>query len=160
MRLVCIDHYFEQDIGALRGGVRHSPLLLHSTTSRSWSSREEFFPDEVFTGIEAYFRPEHADARAAYRKAIDKELERLQAVYRFDALLAPSDTFFWIRALIEAAQTRGIPFRRPPEGGDDPSGLARGARSGVGRDLSLHRRPHARLERASQGLLGELRGSA
>lgn len=109
MRLVCVDHYFDQDIGALQEAsganrcfsIDYEPFL---------ELARRFFPDEVFTGIEAYFRPEHADARAAYRRAIDKELERLQAVYRFDALLAPSDTFFWIRALIEAAQTRGIPF--------------------------------------------------
>ena len=78
MRLVCVDHYFDQDIGALQEAsganrcfsIDYEPFL---------ELARRFFPDEVFTGIEAYFRPEHADARAAYRRAIDKELERLQA---------------------------------------------------------------------------------
>lgn len=109
MRLVCIDHYFEQDIEALREAAgEHRCWSVGYETFMNLAHK--FFPDEVFTGIEAYFRPEHEAARAAYRQVVDRELARLYASYRFDALLAPSDTFFWIRSLIEASQQLEIPF--------------------------------------------------
>jgi hypothetical protein len=109
MRLVCIDHYFEQDIEGLKAAagehrcwaVDYEPFLALA---------RDFFPEEVFTGIEAYFKPEYAAAREAHRGAVEVELTRLHDIYRFDALLAPSDTFFWIRPLILAAQDAGIPF--------------------------------------------------
>ncbi len=68
------------------------------------------FDEEVLTGLEAYFKPEHADARAHYAKIVRRRVERLYRVYRFDAVLAPSDTFFWIRAVTRACQELGIPM--------------------------------------------------
>ena len=109
MRLLCIDHFFEQDIEALslaRGShqcwsVGYAPFL-HAAL--------EEFPAEVATGIDAFFRPEHAAARHRYAKRAAALLDRLYLAYRFDCVCAPSDTFFWIRAVIERCQALGIPF--------------------------------------------------
>jgi hypothetical protein len=109
MRLLCIDHFFEQDIEALslaRGShdcwsVGYEPFL-HAAL--------EEFPTEVATGIDAFFRPEHAAARDRYARRAAKLLDRLYLAYRFDCVCAPSDTFFWIRAVIERCQALGIPF--------------------------------------------------
>lgn len=109
MRLLCIDHFFEQDIEALslaRGrhqcwSVGYAPFL-HAAL--------EEFPAEVATGIDAFFRPEHAAARERYANRAAALLDRLYLAYRFDCVCAPSDTFFWIRAVIERCQALGIPF--------------------------------------------------
>ena len=109
MRLLCIDHFFEQDIAALRaqrGGhecwsVGYEPFL---------GVARAIFPAEVATGIDAFFRPQHAAAREAYAQVAAAMLDRLYLTYRFDCVCAPSDTFFWIRAVIERCQALGIPF--------------------------------------------------
>jgi hypothetical protein len=110
MRLLCIDHYFDQDIEALRRVAPSGTRCWAVTYGNFFKLAVRHFPEEVFTGIEAYFRPEHAQARAAYAVAAQKQVERLYRIYRFDAVVAPSDTFFWIRAPIEAVQRLGIPF--------------------------------------------------
>jgi hypothetical protein len=109
MRLLCIDHFFEQDIEALQAAAG-SRRCWSVSYGRFWRLAQRFFAKEVFTGIEAFFRPEHEADRTRYAQAAALELERLHRLYRFDAVLAPSDTFFWIRAVIEACQRLGIPF--------------------------------------------------
>ena len=100
MRLLCVDHYFDQDIEALRrrpartgARRRYEPFL---------ELARRFFPDGSSPASRRTSGPSTADARAATRALAQSSVERLHARYRFDALLAPSDTFFWIRALIEA----------------------------------------------------------
>lgn len=110
MRLLCIDHYFDQDIEALRRVAPPGTRCWAVTYEIFYKLALRHFPEEVFTGIEAYYRPEHKQARAAYAAAAQKQVERLYRIYRFDAVVAPSDTFFWIRAPIEAVQRFGIPF--------------------------------------------------
>ena len=108
MRLLCIDHYFEQDIEAmeLAAGPHHC-WSIHF--ERFYRPAREVFDDEVLTGIEAYFRPEHERDRQRFAAIAREEVHRLYRTYRFDAILAPSDTFFWIRAVIEACHELGIP---------------------------------------------------
>lgn len=110
MRLLCIDHCFEQDIDALRDSMPPGSRCCSVGWERFFEIAVRFFPDEVFTGIEAYFRPEYDAERREYAAAVSKELERVYRIYRFDAVLAPSDTFFWIRAPAEWCRERGIPF--------------------------------------------------
>ena len=109
MRLLCIDHFFGQDIEALRlergphecWSVGYAPFL---------QAAREIFPEEVWSGIEAFFRPEYAQARERYAVRAGELLDRLYLTYRFDCVCAPSDTFFWIRAVIERCHELGIPF--------------------------------------------------
>jgi hypothetical protein len=109
VRLVCIDHFFEQDIDALEhaaGRNRCWPVPYEPFLELA----RNVFPEEVFTGIEAYFEPRLEQKRRHYAALADRELKRLHRTYRFDALLAPSDTFFWIRALIGSCRRLGFPF--------------------------------------------------
>jgi hypothetical protein len=109
MRLVCIDHFFGQDIDALRDArgehacwsVPYHPFL---------AAAQEVFPEEVWTGIETFFKPEHAAARQHYAQIAGRMVDELYEVYRPDAFCAPSDTFFWIRAAIERSRALGVPF--------------------------------------------------
>jgi hypothetical protein len=109
VRLLCLDHFFEQDVEAMRLDAG-SHLCFDVGYERFLQLAREDFPEEVFTGLEAFFRDEHAAARARYAARAAAETERLYRRFRFDAVLAPSDTFFWVRAVIEHCRTLGIPF--------------------------------------------------
>jgi hypothetical protein len=109
MRLLCIDHGFAQDIEAMQesAGSNHCWSIPFE---RFFTHAAQIFDAEVLTGLEAYFKPEHAAARERYSELVLRKLERLYSMYRFDAVLAPSDTFFWIRAVTRACQALGIPM--------------------------------------------------
>ena len=70
----------------------------------------EIFDERVSGTLDGYDKPEFARERARYEAIIDRELARLYRVYRFDAVIAPSDTFFWIRAITRRCQALGIPM--------------------------------------------------
>ncbi|MCJ7766973.1 CDP-glycerol glycerophosphotransferase family protein [Candidatus Bathyarchaeota archaeon] len=108
MNVLVIDHYFAQDIEAFLNADQHRFWVLpYSYFSRS---AQEIFPEPVFVGLEAYYRPEYSEARAQYADLIRVRLHQLYMMFPFDVVLAPSDTFFWIRAVILAAQELDIPF--------------------------------------------------
>ncbi|HEY8584264.1 MAG TPA: hypothetical protein VIL49_15010, partial [Capillimicrobium sp.] len=109
MRLLCVDHFFEQDIDALRHDATGSRRCWTVAYERFYDAAAAVFDDDVFVGIEEYFRPEHAAARDRYAAIAREQVAELYAEYRFDALLIPSDTFFWVRALVTACQGLGLP---------------------------------------------------
>ena len=109
MRLLCIDHGFAQDIQAMRDSAG-SNYCWSIPFERFFTHAKRIFDEEVLTGLEAYFKPEHEEARQRYAKLVRRKIERLYRIYRFDAVLAPSDTFFWIRAVTRACQDLGIPM--------------------------------------------------
>lgn len=108
MKLLCIDHFFEQDIEAMvaSSGEHHCWSIPFQ---RFYRAAHRIFPEEVHTGIDAFFQPQYEQARREYAAAARAEVERLYKTYRFDAVLAPSDTFFWIRAVIDVLREMGIP---------------------------------------------------
>lgn len=109
MRLLCIDHFFAQDIEGLRAdradnscwSVPYEPFLV---------AAREVFDGEVWTGIEAFFDEKHAAARGQYGVIASRMVDELYEHYRPDAVCAPSDTFFWIRAVIDRFRELGVPF--------------------------------------------------
>ena len=119
MRLLVLDHYFDQDIAALRAEA--GPDVEMRTISFDLLRYEALrvFPTEVATGLEAY-RPSRARARAAEvvaraRRAargavLESGVRRLRLALR--------------RLLLRAGRARGVPpaggaVPRGPEGDDD-----------------------------------------
>jgi hypothetical protein len=68
------------------------------------------FPPEVAHGLEAYARPELERDRGRYARRLEALLERLFAGRPFDAFVAPSDVFFFLRAAPQACHRLGVPF--------------------------------------------------
>jgi hypothetical protein len=79
-------------------------------------------PFAIFTDVFHFFPPEHrdlecvygegamADSIARYKAAfITGFAQRLKDATRLDALITPSDTFFYLRPLIEALRKLGVP---------------------------------------------------
>src|SRR5438046_5324565 len=100
MNILVIDHHFAQDIDSfLYSGSEHRfwPVSFRYFTSIA----ESIFPKPVFHGLHAYFRPEYAGHREEYATRVRARVQELYSVFEFDIVLAPSDIFFWIRAVID-----------------------------------------------------------
>jgi hypothetical protein len=109
LRVLCVDHFFEQDIAALEYAAGDNTRCWTIPYEHWFKKARRVFPDEVFTGITEYFEPKHELARARYAAEVERDLRRLLIRYRFDALVAPSDTFFWLRGVINACKALGVP---------------------------------------------------
>jgi hypothetical protein len=110
MRLLVLDHHFEQDIEALRAeggdelGLRTIPFdLLRSESLR-------VFPERVGTGLEAYTEPELEAERREWSRRLDALMEEQFRIAEFDAFVSPSDVFFYVREAPAACHRLGAPF--------------------------------------------------
>jgi hypothetical protein len=110
MRLLVLDHHFEQDIEALRaeGGdeldLRTIPFgLLHSESLR-------ILPERVGTGLEAYADSALEAERREWSHRLDVLMEEQFRIGEFDAFVSPSDVFFYVRDAPAACHRLGAPF--------------------------------------------------
>jgi hypothetical protein len=107
LRILAMDHYFDQDLQSLEAHpgveVRRFPY------QRLRGPAMRILGDDVATGLHAYNRPELAAARARYAAWLKREIRRLYLERGFDVIVLPSDTFFYVRSLPEAAHVIGVP---------------------------------------------------
>jgi hypothetical protein len=110
VRFLVLDHYFAQDIDAMLGAAGDQLELdvMHFGLLRSEALR--VLPVEVGTGLEAFTRPQLEGARRRYAAILREILEDRFARAPFDAVLMPSDTFFYVRAAPAAAHALGVPL--------------------------------------------------
>jgi hypothetical protein len=107
VRVLALDHYFDQDLRALeahpRLDVRRFPYQrLRAPALRALGS-------EVARGLHAFNDPARAAARRRYATWLEGEVRRLYLERAFDVIVLPSDTFFYVRALPAAAHRLGLP---------------------------------------------------
>ncbi|MDD2889014.1 MAG: CDP-glycerol glycerophosphotransferase family protein [bacterium] len=110
MKVLFIEHYFEQDMEALmfeRNGIHEFRYI--SANYFALKARK-FFPDVVFNGLEEYCKPKYRLARYKWSQKAFKLFRELYKVYPFDIVIAPSDSFFYIRDLVTASKKWKIPF--------------------------------------------------
>jgi hypothetical protein len=106
-RVLALDHFFDQDLRALEAhpglDVRRFPY------QRLRRQAMRLMGNEVARGLKAYNQPGLARSRARYAAWLSAEVRRLYLEKAFDALVLPSDTFFYVRSLPAAAHRLGIP---------------------------------------------------
>jgi hypothetical protein len=105
-----LDHHFAQDIDALRraAGDRLELELMPYDLLRSEALR--VLPEEVGSGLEAFTKPEIEGARRRYAAILREILEDRFSSSPFDAIVVPSDTFFYVRSALAPAHELGVPF--------------------------------------------------
>lgn len=110
MRLLVLDHFFGQDIEALRSALAPSDemRLLPYDLLREEAMR--VFPEEVAAGLEPFARPEFEQQRQEWAQRLRGMLHEQFMAWPFDAFVAPSDIFFYIRAAPEVCHELGVPF--------------------------------------------------
>jgi hypothetical protein len=107
LRVLALDHYFDQDLLALEAHPRLSVRRFPYQRLRGPALR--ILGNEVATGLDTYNRPGLAAARRRYGTWLAREVRRLYLEQAFDVIVLPSDTFFYVRSLPEAAHALGIP---------------------------------------------------
>jgi hypothetical protein len=110
VRFLVLDHHFAQDIAALRraaGGEIELDVMSYDLL-RSEALR--VLPQEVASGLEAFAKPELEDARRRFAAILREILEDRFTVSPFDAIVMPSDTFFYVRATPSVAHAFGVPL--------------------------------------------------
>lgn len=110
MRFLVLEHNFAQDIDALRQAAGEDLELDVMPYELLRSEALRVLPDEVASGLEAFTKPELEEARRRYAAILREILEDRFTSNPFDALIVPSDTFFYVRCAPAAAHALGVPF--------------------------------------------------
>jgi hypothetical protein len=107
VRVLALDHYFDQDLGALESSPRLEVRRFPYRRLRAPAMR--IMGGQIAHGLRAYNDPGIAAARDRYAAWLRRDVERLYLERAFDALVLPSDAFFYVRALPSAAHRLGLP---------------------------------------------------
>jgi len=111
VKVLFINHNFSQDIEELIS-VRYKQYDFRWILPTYFSLKaRKFLPKAIFdNGLAEYHMPKYKLARYKWSKAASKALYKLYQIYPFDVIISPSDTFFYIRDIIDASGNLGIPF--------------------------------------------------
>jgi hypothetical protein len=110
MRLLVLDHFFGQDIEALRAAAAPGVELRVIDYELLRDEAMRIFPPDVAGTLEAPVRPEYEPHRRAFARRLGALLEEQFSRDPFDAFVAPSDTFFYVRDAPAACHALGVPF--------------------------------------------------
>jgi hypothetical protein len=110
VRLLVLDHFFSQDIESLAAALRPGDELRTLDYDILRSEALRVFPAEVADGLEAFARPEYEPQRREFASRLRAMLEAEFMRAPYDALVTPSDIFFYIRAAPDVCQDLGVPF--------------------------------------------------
>lgn len=110
MRLLILDHFFEQDIDALRAAAPADVdiRVLPYAVPRDEALR--IFPEDVASGLVAFAEPRYEPYRRRYACWLERFLEDEYRRRPFDVFVVPSDEFFYLRAAPDICHRLGVPF--------------------------------------------------
>lgn len=113
MRILFLEHFSRQDLDSLvteirRRGPGWSWRVVPWQQLRMEAVRHLPDPDR-FT-FEDYSRPELQPRWAAHARHLEAVFEELYARWPFDAFVAPSDLFYYVRGAAAACERLGVPF--------------------------------------------------
>jgi hypothetical protein len=109
LRVVVLDHFYRQDIAALRETAGPSIEWRVVPYFRFRDGANRIFPASVRDGLAPYTAPDLADARARYAGWLRREVGRLYREWPFDVFVLPSDTFYYVRELPPICHALGVP---------------------------------------------------
>jgi hypothetical protein len=111
VRILVINHFFDGEIEALtRQLTGRSDISFVSIRPEPCFSRALiWFPESVHNADIPYDAPELEVVRARYRSYCERLYKEIAAVFPFDCVLTPSDSFYWLREFIIVCWQRGIP---------------------------------------------------
>lgn len=110
VRFLVLEHHFSQDIDALARAAGDDLELDVLPYDLLRSEALRVLPEEVASGLEAFTKPGLEGARRRYAAILREILEDRFTAAPFDAVVMPSDTFFYVRAVPAVAHALGLPF--------------------------------------------------
>lgn len=109
MRALVLDHFFGQDIAALRAALGPGEAIrtVHYGVLRTEALR--VFGREVAVGLDGMSLPAFAAGRERWAARLRRLVEDEFAAWPFDVVVLPSDLFFYVRDLPRACEPLGVP---------------------------------------------------
>jgi len=110
LRILMINHYFDQDIEAiLDANTRHRILVIPHHDIRHLAVKH-FRKKMPLDFMKQYNSPDMIPLREAYRKDLGPLVDRLYAFFPFDIAVGTSILLMWVREIMAEIQSRGIPY--------------------------------------------------
>jgi len=100
LRILAFDHFFDQDLAALRSALSAGEELFVMPYQRLYRLARRHFPDRAFEGLDAALDVPAA-RWASYRAAVERTAEWWAGAYRPSVFVAPTDAIFYLRPMIE-----------------------------------------------------------
>lgn len=109
MRALAFNHFFDQDLSALRARLGPGESLVEIPYQRLHRLARRAFPEDAFTGVEPAMSPEHRTSWDRYLPRAEQFADWLLAVHRPDVFVVPTDAIFYLRPVIARLGARGVP---------------------------------------------------
>lgn len=109
MLVLAFNHFFDQDLDALRAGLGAAERLVEIPYQRLHRLARTCFPVEAFVGVEPAVSGEYAKAWDRYHLKARLWAEWLIAAYCPNVFVVPTDAIFYVRPVISHLRARGIP---------------------------------------------------
>src|SRR3954470_23105005 len=109
MRVLAFDHFFDQDLDALKAGLDPSDSFDVVPYRRLHKLAQAHFPEAAFATLDAAFRPEMQAGWEAYLPVAEEFTDWLASAYRPSVFVVPNDNFFYLRPVIATFRDRGVP---------------------------------------------------
>ncbi|NQV78545.1 MAG: hypothetical protein HQ490_09355 [Lutibacter sp.] len=111
MKILILNHHFNQDISELLYYKNSLDEIKYINPNYFANLAKSIFPSRVFGGgLSVYLDKEYDSCRNEYKNIAHKYLFELYKIYQFDIFISPSDTFFYIRDVIDACHFIHVPF--------------------------------------------------
>lgn len=109
MRALAYNHFFEQDLDALSSALLPGETLDVVPYQRLFWLARAHFPARAFDTVEGAFAPDLDDSWSRYTPAAARFADWLLRAYQPNVFIVPSDSFFYLRPVIERFQRFGVP---------------------------------------------------
>lgn len=109
LRILVFDHFYHQDIAALREGLADSDELVAFSYRRLHRVAQKSFPAEAFRGVKSAMRPEFEAAHKQWKPVAATFARWMIAAYQPTVFVVPSDIFFYLRPVISTLKLHGVP---------------------------------------------------
>lgn len=109
MRALAFNHFFDQDLAALRSRLAEGESLAELPYQRLHRLARRCFPEDAFIGVEPAMSPVHRASWDRYVPRAARFADWLLAVHRPNVFVVPTDAIFYLRPVIERFRTRGVP---------------------------------------------------
>lgn len=108
-KILIINHHYDQDIEAIVNGCKDCCEFFVIDAMPTYNQAFLFFrTDDERDGIIPYSKLNRRIIQG-YRKVARKIYNDIYSVFSFDAILMPSDSFWWVREFLEVAHDKRIP---------------------------------------------------
>jgi len=109
VRVLAFDHFFDQDVRALRSTLDDGDALVVEPYQRLWHLARRHFPAAAFHTLAAAYEDSIRPCWDRYLPAAERVARRLRRAARPDVFVVPSDVFFYLRPVIQDFARHGIP---------------------------------------------------